>query len=482
MWNDEADIVVIGYGGAGAATAITAHDAGAIVIVLEKTTQGGGNTRYAGGTIREYLDIEKAVKYFKAILPRDVSRDMIWAFVEESAKNAQWLTELGAELERAQAGRFPPAPHVIWPHLPGADGIGGRWLVKGSSKVGGANMWSFLSQSVEKRGIKVFFNTSAKKFVTNENNENKEIIGVVALGPSGENQIKARRAVVLTCGGFQYNEEMQLNYLGLKYYAQGNLGNTGDGIRMAQEVGADLWHMSAVSCGIGYKFPEYDMPIGVGPKAAGYIYVDQNGKRFIDEAGIDVHAMAFAFSYLDHKSLTYPRIPSYIVFDEITRQAGPIIAHCPGAMADHYQWSDDNMAEIKRGWIKTANTIGDLAPQIGLKPETLQETVSKYNLYCVGGYDPDFGRRQETLSPIARPSFYAVAVWPCLLNTQGGPRRNARAQVLDLHGEPIRRLYSAGELGSIFGILYPGAGNISECLAFGRIAGRNAAEEVPWDR
>lgn len=100
-------------------------------------------------------------------------------------------------------------------------------------------------------------------------------------------------------------------------------------------------------------------------------------------------------------------------------------------------------------------------------------------MYCIGGYDPDFGRRQETLNPIARPPFYAIAVWPCLINTQGGPRRNSQAQVLDAYGNPINRLYSAGELGSIWGILYPGAGNISECLAFGRIAGRNAAAETP---
>jgi succinate dehydrogenase/fumarate reductase flavoprotein subunit len=248
---------------------------------------------------------------------------------------------------------------------------------------------------------------------------------------------------------------------------------------MAQELGADLWHMSGVSCGIGYKFPEFDMPMGIGIRTGEYIYVDQNGKRFMDEADIDVHAMAFEFSYFDHKTLTYPRIPAYLIFDETTRGAGRLIGWCPGAAMDYYEWSQDNSAEIERGWIKTAQTIRDLAPQIGLEPGTLQETVSTYNMYCIGGYDPEFGRRQETLSPIRKPPFYAVAVWPCLLNTQGGPRRNAKAQVLDVNGEPIKRLYSAGELGSIFNTLYPGAGNISECLSFGRIAGRNAAKEEP---
>jgi succinate dehydrogenase/fumarate reductase flavoprotein subunit len=475
MWHKEVDVVVVGYGGAGAVAAITAHDAGASVMLLEKGERGGGNTRLAGGTIREFLDVDKAIKYFDAILT-DVSKEMKRAFVEEGAKNADWMREMGADLERGEPGRFPPAPHVIWPHLDGSDGIGGRWKVKGKSTVGGLNLWTVLERNVEKRGIEVRTKTRAKKLVTNER---KEVIGLLADGPDGEIRVKVKRAVVLTCGGFQYNREMQRNFLGIDYYAQGCLGNTGDGIKMAQELGADLWHMSGVSCGIGYKFAEFDMPMGIGIRTGEYIYVDQNGKRFMDEADIDVHAMAFEFSYFDHKTLTYPRIPAYLIFDETTRGAGRLIGWCPGAAMDYYEWSQDNSAEIERGWIKTAQTIRDLAPQIGLEPGTLQETVSTYNMYCIGGYDPEFGRRQETLGPIRKPPFYAVAVWPCLLNTQGGPRRNAKAQVLDVNGEPIKRLYSAGELGSIFNTLYPGAGNISECLSFGRIAGRNAAKEEP---
>jgi succinate dehydrogenase/fumarate reductase flavoprotein subunit len=283
MWNDEADVVVVGYGGAGAAAAITAHDARAKVILLEKLDKPGGNTKYAGGTLRQYLDTKKAAIYFEPIVNRTVSREMIQAFVEESERNPQWMEDMGAELIKPQlkesVERFPPAPHVIWPHLPGSEGMGGRYQVKGDSTVGGINLSAVLWRNVEKRGIKVLLNTTAKKLVTNEQ---KEIIGVAADSPSGEILLKAKRGVVLTCGGFQYNREMQLNYLGIEFYAQGCLGNTGDGIRMAQEVGADLWHMTGVSCGIGYKFPEYDMPIGIGVRKPQYIYVDQTGNRFIE--------------------------------------------------------------------------------------------------------------------------------------------------------------------------------------------------------
>jgi succinate dehydrogenase/fumarate reductase flavoprotein subunit len=85
------------------------------------------------------------------------------------------------------------------------------------------------------------------------------------------------------------------------------------------------------------------------------------------------------------------------------------------------------------------------------------------------------------MAVISKPPFYAVEVWPSLLNTQGGPRRNEKAQIVDTDNKPIKRLYSAGELGSIFNMLYPGAGNVSECLSFGRISGRNAAAELPLD-
>lgn len=475
MLNKEVDIVIVGFGGAGASAAITAHDLGVKVLLVEKDKRGGGNTRLAGGTIREYLDIDKAVKFFNAILT-DVSPEMKYGFVEEGSRNADWMRSLGAELERAEPGRFPPASHVVWPYLEGADGIGGRWRVKGNSSVGGVNLWEVLEKNVQERNIEILYNTRAKKLLTDDQGE---VIGLIADGPDSEVHIRSRRAVILTCGGFQYNREMQRNFLGIDFYAQGCRGNTGDGIKMAQELGADLWHMTAASCGIGYKFPEFEIPMGLGIRSPSYIYVDQDGKRFLDEAGVDVHAMAFDFTHIDHKTLKYPRIPAYVVLDETTFRAGRLIGWCPGAIIDHYEWSQDNSVEIEKGWIKTAPTIRELAAAIGLDTKTLQETVSKYNMSCVGGYDPEFGRRQETLSALSKPPFYAIEIIPCLLNTQGGPKRNEKAQIQHVNGEPIKRLYSAGELGSIFNIIYPGAGNISECLAFGRIAGRNAAQEEP---
>jgi predicted oxidoreductase len=126
------------------------------------------------------------------------------------------------------------------------------------------------------------------------------------------------------------------------------------------------------------------------------------------------------------------------------------------------------------------DSLPGLAARVGLDPVVLEASVAKWNRHCEAGRDADFGRTLM-LTPIAVAPFCAVELSPSMLNTQGGPRRNERAQIVRPDGTPIPRLYSAGELGSIYSYLYQGTGNIGECLAFGRIAGRHAAAETPWE-
>lgn len=158
--------------------------------------------------------------------------------------------------------------------------------------------------------------------------------------------------------------------------------------------------------------------------------------------------------------------------------ARPIRLSAAAAPGRLYKWSSDNSDEIAKGWILTAKTVRDLARVLEMSPDVLEDTVAKYNRYCEKGLDPDFTRNASDLIPIEEPPYYAVKLWPGGANTQGGPRRNAKAEVLNSDGEPIPGLYSAGELGSIYGMLYPGAGNLAECVAFGRIAGENAARRA----
>ena len=110
----------------------------------------------------------------------------------------------------------------------------------------------------------------------------------------------------------------------------------------------------------------------------------------------------------------------------------------------------------------------------------LIETIQNYNLYCRNGEDPEFNRHPASLIPMVTPPYYAIELWPGGPNTQGGPRRNSNANVLRPDGSEVPRLFAVGELGSIYGMLYPsGGGNLAECIAFGRIAGEKASENPP---
>ena len=476
MWDQEADVVIIGFGGAGASAAITASDLGASVLIIEKNPEGGGNTKYSGGSIRTYLDLNGAVDFFETVCEGTTERDVVEAFVKESAQNPEWLASLGADTvfggETSEG--FPPRlPGAAFPHIRGAQGIGPRLHVKGAEK-GGRNLWKALFSNIVKRNIPILYSACVTELTTERS---LGVAGVIATVAEREIAIRARRAVILACGGYEYDRSMHLNYLGQSYFSLGNPANTGDGIRLALGVGADLWHMSAVAATFGYKVPEYDFGIRHRMRHAGYIYVDQMGKRFMDETGVDGHAMWAPASYIDMKTLKKPRIPSFLIFDENTRVRGPVGWTDSGIVSEFYQWSADNSAEIAKGWIKTADTVESLALQIDVPLKNLKSTVFGYNHSCNEREDLEFGRSPGTLLPLEKAPFYSIELWPCIINTQGGPKRNSRAQVLDARGKPIKRLYSAGELGSIWHRNYPGGGNVSEALAFGRIAGKNATAE-----
>jgi succinate dehydrogenase/fumarate reductase flavoprotein subunit len=181
----------------------------------------------------------------------------------------------------------------------------------------------------------------------------------------------------------------------------------------------------------------------------------------------------------DSQKLEYPRVPSYWIFDRRRMDAGPLPFMFYGPMLYRlYRWSKDNREEIKRGWIVQGKTIGELAGHLKMDAKVLNKTVEDYNRYCEQREDLDFHRPPQDLVPIQDPPFFAVSLWPGSANTQGGPRRNHKAQVLNTRGQPIPGLYAAGEFGSIYGMLYPGTGgNLAECFAFGRIAAENATKE-----
>jgi succinate dehydrogenase/fumarate reductase flavoprotein subunit len=519
QWSEEAEVVVVGYGGAGAVTAIAAADAGAEVLIMEKQpadtptrTNHTPSTRMSGGGIMCPEDPEKAIQYFLGLRrianePADSEEeDMIRLLAGRMAGNVEWLESIGGvvggkesmsptfahmDMKVESVGKAAATYDADFPELPGSETIRVFWLEKSAEYRHGAAFFKTLTNAVEKRRIPVLWGTPGEHLVM----ENGAVRGVIGKRDGKEMAVKATRGVVLTCGGFEYSEFLKKNYLRpLPIHFYGNPANTGEGIHMAQEAGAALWHMNCISYRVTMKFPEHPIAFGTQHHSQMSIIVDKRGNRFSNER-FKGHAFGYELAGYDCYALCYPRVPCYWIFDEKRRRLGPLASHhgaCnpPRGIKGpiHYIWSGDNRAEIDRGWVWKADTIEELGRILAADPDnhglmnipTLQTTVQRYNQLCRDGEDLDFHRPKGSLGPLEDPPYYAVKLWPGGPNTQGGPLRNIRCQVLRPDKTPIPRLYACGELGSFFGMLYNGGGNIAECISMGRLAGENAAGEKPW--
>ncbi|MBN1191730.1 MAG: FAD-binding protein [Dehalococcoidales bacterium] len=498
-WEKEYDVVIAGYGGSGISAAITAHDNGAKVVILEKAPYpGGGQTRTSGLGTCFAIDPEGAARYLHAMCSiglksADVSAALsvtpfedCLVLMNELAGNPEWLKSMGVDhsVQEVSTASFTT--------FPGAESFG-HCTIKGF----GTQFLNTMKTQIEKRGIEVFFETQAIELI--QNAETREITGIYAIDRQNKKMaIKARKGVVLCTGGFEFDEEMKANYLRpypLKF--SGWPYNTGDGIRMAQKAGADLWHMNTMVGYLNIWVPEHK-PAWLLHFYQG-IWVNKYGRRYTNECIRFSHNWWLKNHDFNLDEPGYSSIPSYLVFDEETRKKGPVagvsssdlhgirgLQTYPPELGGYPEgWSRDNLREIQKGWVKKADTIEELGRLIGDKmdPVILRQTVDSYNCYCEQGNDPEFGRQPQYLKPLLTPPFYAVALYPGGINTCGGPRRNGYGQVLDPYKKIIHRLFSAGEMGSICGNIYAIGGlNAGEMLASGRLAGRSASALQSWEQ
>ena len=536
-WDYEADVVVVGYGAAGVCAGLAATEAGATVLILEKDSQPrGGNVGCCGGGaaypwqgpggVEEYID------YMTAEHWGTVDREQVVALVQAITEMPTWIEEyVGIKLfwNMEKSCSYPALPGG---HNPEHYGLVTEYLADVDGRAGaGWEFWQRWHAAATEKGIPLMLATPATQLI--QNGATGEILGVKASTEvttfedghyegGREINVKAKKGVVLACGGYENDKEMRANFSTHPHSAfvawYGTPFNTGDGVRMAQKVGAKLWHMNFRMChsfacvpaskelGTGLCVNAYGDKMGANAS----LIVNREGKRFMNEYFWSGHSdrhpqpwdelrhLRTATDGVDY--IDYPQVPMYWVFDDTTMKAGSLrgsyeqwvgvhkLIHPDKAIRE--QWSQDNEEELAKGWFIKADTLEALGKKIeiknffgevvGMDAAGLVETVSKYNEYCAAGKDLDFGRASETLVPLSKPPFYAMEVCDCQTQTGGGPQHNGYAQTLDAFGTPIPRLYSAGELGFIYGVIYNG-GASAAAYAEGRVAGKHAAALEPWD-
>jgi succinate dehydrogenase/fumarate reductase flavoprotein subunit len=467
------DVLVVGFGAAGAAAAIAAHDAGASVAVVEKTSAAGGNCIHSGGFLFE-IDGPRAVDHLEALCFGKTDRSVLEAYAHRLPGVAQFIDELGgatAPVDPAAFGGMLPS----WPHFPGAGRARYRQFVPAAGERPGVGLWRVLEAGVRNREIPVGLNTPVVDLVI----EDDRVTAAILEQHDEPRSITARGGVILCSGSFEANPELRDTYLPLDLVSVGHQGNTGDTLRLAQTGGASLWHMSAFFGWLSFVHPDYPAGFTLDVHAPSFIHVDGDGRRFSDETGWEVHDRLRALTTYLPRRANRPRMPGWIIFDEAARQAGPL--HGIVGSPNGYDWSPDNSAEVAAGWIKHGSDSDELARATGLDPAILKDTLSGYAAAVSRGADHEFGRAPATLVPLLAP-LYAIQMTPGVATASGGPRRDSHARVLKsvgrAGGEPIPGLFAAGAAGSIWGHLTEHGGGLTDAIVFGRIAGEHAASRA----
>jgi succinate dehydrogenase/fumarate reductase flavoprotein subunit len=498
-WDGEYDVIVVGFGGSGASAARTAAAEGAKVLLVEKAPEGneGGNTMYAGQLfINGNGDVEATKKYYRALaghLPLDEEIISVMAehvadiennYVETYGLNkddfCSQKTTPDAEFLKTLDFPFVSPMCPEYPELEGSESISFSTLHDGMSD---GYMWQTLRQGVVDHAdsIDVWYESPGKKLI--QDPISKTILGVQIERKGEQLNIRATNGVIMTCGGFENNPQMRRDFLGVQRLAPlGTLYNTGDGIKMVSEIGADLWHMSAwegqMMC-FGNAIMEYveddgsmttrsrsvalHLVLAMFPSSA--ILVGTGGRRYINEMETGRHGHVYDKATDEWESLANPA-PCFVIFDQTDAST---LDEFGSAQGMSFEDSFDASILVK------AASIEELAVALNISAENLRATVDRYNADASAEGDSAYGRPVATMRAFDGGPYYALKLMTPILNTQGGPRRSARAEVLDKEGNPIPHLYSAGEFGGITSNQYQGGGNLAECLIFGQIAGKNAA-------
>lgn len=483
------DIVVLGYGSAGANAALQAAHVGARVLIIEKAERGGGNSFVSSANMTVPTDFDKKDKedgkhfarYLEQVSQGTTPPAVIDAFVEGEYEMFEWIRRLGGEFEENKFERIWTyyIPALTFPKLEKAQGLDLRiYHVKQTERcpapTAGRRVWELLDSHLTghpKVAIRPSTNVQSidKDWTTNT------ITGITL----DNGQSITASAVIMACGGFENNLDLKRDLLGpRKIGLLGSPNNMGDGMRLARKVGAELWHHSAEASVLGFLPPGDECGFALALRDPGFIFVNRNGKRFMNEAKLESHRGHSDTAAVDPESGTFANDPMWLIMDHRNMQRNESLVleiFSQKVVIDGYQWSSHSKEELKKEWIRKVDSLEELARILNIEHDALSATISDYNSANDKGRPDPFNRPPESMSPI-HPPFYAMQLTPLLYNTQGGPQRNERAEILNPDGGIIKGLYGAGECGSVWGHAYQSSTNFAETIVFGRIAGREAAK------
>ena len=489
----DADIAIVGAGGAGMTAAITAAAEGKNVVILESQPMVGGNSVRATGGMNagktvyqdenefgESAGVEKTLKTAAekyadnetiTALAKTVSEQ--WAAYQADPKGYFDSVEL-MELDTMIGGKGVNDPALVETLCSNSadaiDWLGEQGITLNSvSSAGGASvkrihrpvneegkvvsvgayMVPLLEEDCQKAGVQMMLNTTATEILTDDNGA---AVGIKATGASGETITINAKAVILTSGGFGANMDMVVEYKPeLKGFMTTNApGILGQGIKMAQAIGADTVDMDQIQIHPTVEANTAAL-ITEGLRGDGAVLINAEGKRFIDEVGTrDVVSAA---------EIAQPGSYSWLIIDQKMVDDSSVI-----------------QGYIKKGYTFEGKTYEELAEQIGVDGAALAETMNTWNGYVEAKNDPDFGRTSFANKLDTAP-YYAIKVTAGVRHTMGGLKINTNTEVLNENGEIIPGLFAAGEVtGGVHGANRLGGTAVSDFVVFGRIAGAAASK------
>jgi fumarate reductase flavoprotein subunit len=444
---DSTDIVIVGAGAAGFVAAITAHDAGAKVILLEKQPLTGGNSMLSAGGMNAantQFQAAKGVKDSPEIMFKDTMTGgknindpaLVKILAEKSAGSIDWLTSIGADV--SDVGRMAGAS-VNRTHRP----TGGAAV--------GAHLIDVLRKNAADRKIDVRVNSAVLQVLRNKDGR---VTGVQVEGKHRGLYVVEAKAVIVAAGGFSANapmvESYRPEYKGMSTSNQP--GATGDGMKFGEAAGGKLIDMKEIQIHPTIAYGSRIL-ITEAVRGNGAILVNKEGKRFVNELTTRDAASAAILQQQGKMA--------YLIIDEGIRKS-------LGQIEGYF-----HLELVKEG-----ATLKELAAAIGVPADNLEATVTNYNKAVESKNDTEF-KRPDMPRSIKTPKFFAIGVQPGIHYTMGGLKIDEQTRVIDKDGKPIPGLYAAGEVtGGVHGANRLGGNSISETITFGRIAGASTAKAV----